>query len=292
MPPPPAPGPARYGKLAAMALAPFFSGALYRDVARNWRGIAALYLLLLLAITWAATMIKLHVGFTAFARDEFPKLADDIPPITIKNGVVSSPVEQPYEIKDKQTGKVFAVLDTTGTINSLDDTPAVILLTQNKLHYRGQNANETRITDLSKVESFYLDKQKVMGWMGTLSKWFFPGAYVPAVLFSFAMRLVQALIYGAIGLAFASMFEVRLAYPAAMRLAIIAVTPVILLDTILGLAGVNIPFWTLIGIVIALVYLAMAVKANREPATMHPQYPQYPPMQPPPAQPPLGRPQF
>lgn len=276
-----------------MALAPFFSGALYRDVARNWRGIAALYLLLLLAITWVATMVQLHVQFTAFARDEFPKLADDIPPITLKDGVVSSPVEQPYEIKDKQTGKVFAVLDTTGTINSLDDTPAMILLTQNKLHVREQNRNQTKTYDLSQFKSFYLDKQKAIELMRTVAKWFFPAAYVPAVLFSFAMRLIQALVYGAIGLAFASMFEARLTFPAAMRLAIIAVTPVILLDTILGLANVHIPFWTLIGIVIAMVYLAMAVRANREPAAMQPPYPQYPPMQQPPGPPPpLGRPQF
>src|SRR3954447_1254569 len=249
-PPMPPPGPRQYGKLAAMVLAPFVSRGLYRDVARNWGGIAALYLFLLLAITWAATMVRLHVGFTAFARDEFPKLADDIPPITIKDGVVSAPVEQPYEIKDKQTGKVFAVLDTTGTINTLDDTPAMILLTQNKLHSRDHNANQTKSYDLSQIKNFYLDRQKVIGWMNASSKVLFPILYLPALLGSFALRLIQALIYGGIAMAFASMFQVRLTYAAAMRLAIIAVTPVILLDTIFSLTGVNIPFWTLLGIVI------------------------------------------
>jgi len=294
-PPPPAPGPQRYGRIVAIVLAPFFSRGLYRDVARNWRGIGALYLLLLLAVTWAAVMVKLHISVTTSARDEFPKFANDIPPITMKDGVVSSPVDQPYEIKDKDTGRVLAVLDTTGTVNSLDDTPAQVLLTQNKLHYRKSNRNQTETTDLSQVKSFYLDRERVVSWVNTGAKWLAPGLYIPAVLGSLAFRLVQALIYGAIGLALASMFDVRLSFAAAMRLAVIAVTPVILLDTIFSLTGIDIPFWTLLGIVIALVYLAIAVKANHDPAAPPAQpYPYaQPPAQTPPVQPPpAGRPTF
>ena len=47
-----------------------------------------------------------------------------------------------------------------------------------------------------------------------------------------------------------------------MRLAVLAIAPIIVLDAILDLTSVNIPLWTLIGIVIELVYMVIAVRAN------------------------------
>ena len=67
-----------------------------------------------------------------------------------------------------------------------------------------------------------------------------------------------------------------------MRLAFVAVTPAILADTALSLAKVNVPAWALICLVIAMVYLAVAVKANEQaPASPMQGYgaPPYPPQQ-------------
>ena len=100
--------PRQFSVFSAMATAPFFSGALNRDVARNWRGIGLRLLLLVLVITWIAMGIKMDRAVKHFANDEFPGVVQDFPPITIKDGVVSSPVDQPYYMKDKETGKTFA----------------------------------------------------------------------------------------------------------------------------------------------------------------------------------------
>jgi hypothetical protein len=261
MSPPAAPaGPKQYGALSALVLSPLFSKPLYRDVARNWRGIAALYLLLLIAITGAITAARVHYEVKKFARDEFPKVVQDVPPVSIRDGVVSSPVKQPHEIIDHDSGKVIAILDTTGTVTSLDDTPAMILLTKNQLHHR-QN-NKIEIEDLSKVKSMDLDQAKLQRWMDIGASWSGPVTFLFFLIFVFIYRLIQALIYALIGMAFAAMFGARLSYQQLIRLAIIAVTPVILLSTALGAAGVNIPFFGLICFVIAMVYLAIAVQAN------------------------------
>ncbi len=183
-------------------------------------------------------------------------------PITITNGVVSSPVEQPYSIKDHSTGKTFGILDTTGTITSLDDIPdAGFLVTQNKIHWRDPNSpGQTRIQDLSQIKNFYLDKAKLTHWVSMGAAWFTWIAIPIVFVFSLIYRLIQTI--SAIGLIWNSALNARLTYAALVRLAFLSVTPVLLISTILFLTHVNIPLWTLICFVIEMVYLAMAVNAN------------------------------
>ncbi|CAN5362126.1 DUF1189 family protein [soil metagenome] len=260
-PPPPA-GPRQFGALRAMVLAPAFFKPLYRDVARNWRGIGALYLLLLVAITGAITAAKFHYEVKKFARDDFPTAVQDVPPISIRDGVVSSPVKQPYEIVNKKTGEVFAVLDTTGTVTSLKDSPAMMLVTANELHYRDNK--QIKIQDLSDIKTFDLDRQKLQRWMDVGAGWVGPGMFAFFLIFGFIYRLIQALIYALFGLAFAAMFKARLSYQQLIRLAIISVTTVMLLDAALDVAGLHIPFFGFICFAITMVYLAVAVQSNAD----------------------------
>ena len=71
-------------------------------------------------------------------------------------------------------------------------------------------------------------------------------AYPICLAFSLSFRIMQSLLYGAIALLFASMLKTDLPYPAGVRLAVVAVTPVLLLDTLLSLTGLSIPFWWLL----------------------------------------------
>src|SRR4051794_37805272 len=189
--------PRQFSVFGALVRAPFFSGELNRDVARNWPGIGLRLLVLVLVITWIAIGFKMDRGIKKFANTEFPGVVQDFPPITIKDGVVSSPVDQPYYMKDKESGKTFAVIDTTGEITSLDDADnAFFLLTENKLHYRdNSNAGQVKIQDLSTIKNFYVDRPIVTGWVTWGSKWASWVLIPIALVFSFLYRLVQGLIY-------------------------------------------------------------------------------------------------
>jgi hypothetical protein len=256
----------QYSEAGALLRAPLPNTDLFRDVGRNWGGIGLRYLTYLLAISWAVLVLQGWFGLRSFQHNEFPQLVKDVPPITIKDGVVSSPVAQPYLIKDPDTGRPFAILDTTGQIESLDDAGgAVILLTRDKLHFHQGTNGETRIRDLSGVKSFFVDRQRLAGWMDTFVLWFLPFGFAFVLVGSLAYRIVQGLIYAAIGLIFNSVFDARLTYAALMRLAFVSITPVILLDTVAWAAGWVIPFWPLACFVMAMVCLAIAVRANRVP---------------------------
>ena len=248
----------------------FFSKSLYRDVGKHWRGTGLLYLLVVLALVWIPTIIKGHLEMSKWVDGDSKEITKQIPAITITKGRVSTDVTTPYFIKDPKTGSDIAVIDTTGEHETLENTDAKLLLTKSKVIV-SKNEMETQTYDLSGIQSFYLDRPKVENWLTAVRRWFVPVLYPLAVIFSFIFRAIQILIYALVGLLFARILHANLDFKTLMRLAAIAITPVLVLDLILEFVPRHIPRWSLIGIVIALGYLFFAVKVNAEPEDV-PQY--------------------
>ncbi|MCP4610138.1 MAG: DUF1189 domain-containing protein [Planctomycetes bacterium] len=239
----------------------FFSKKLYIDVGRNWKGVNFLYLLLLLTVCMIPAMINVHRGMSNFVNNEAPAIINQIPEITITDGRVSINETQPYYIIDPDTNKPLAIIDTTGRINSLKEIDALCLLTGNKVIMKKSNF-ENRTYDLSQVDSFAVNGEQISGWLQTGKKFLVVVIYPFALLGSYMYRIVQVLIYAAVGLLFASFCKTKLSYAALVRLAVVAVTPCIIVSTALGLAGTSLP--GILYLVAALVYLFIAVKSNAD----------------------------
>jgi hypothetical protein len=254
----------------------FFSKSLYRDVGKNWRGAGLLYLLLVIALLWIPSTIKAHLDFGKFADSDAQEITRQIPAITITNGRASTDAPVPYSIKDPKTGTTLAIIDTTDSPAITSNQSVPLILTRTQLIMR-KSAAETQMYDLSGVQSFYLDRARVEGWLATARIWFFPAFYPVAVLFSFIFRAIQILIYALIGLGFAAMLNAKLDYNTLLRLAAISITPVMILNLVFELVQFHPPWWTLLGIIIGLGYLFFAVKVNAEDDV--PQY-QSPPVYP------------
>ncbi|HEV7397797.1 MAG TPA: DUF1189 family protein [Pyrinomonadaceae bacterium] len=254
----------------------FFSKEFYRDVGQNWKGIGYLYMAILLAILWIPSIIAIDSSFRTFAEKDAGAFTKQLPKITIKNGQVSTDVETPYFIKDPKNNSTVGIIDLTGQYRSLDDTEAHMLLTKNKLIMKGDH-NDTKIYDLTPVQDFYVDSARVDGWLTTARQWMIPIFYPLGLLSSFIFRAIQILVYALIGMAFASMLKVQLSYPVLMRLAAVALTPVLVLDIILEFSPVKIPFWTILGIIVGLGYLMFAINANASTETQPPYPPPYAP---------------
>lgn len=241
----------------------FFSKELYIDVGQNWKGVNFLYLLLLLAVCLIPTMINLHRGISNFVNNEAPAIVNQVPEITITDGQVSIKETQPYYIKDPDSDEPLAIIDTTGQIESLEDTDAFFLLTGNKVIIK-ESKFENRTYDLSNVKAFAVDSERITGWLHIGRKFLAVVIYPFALLGSYLFRIVQALIYAAVGLLFALWCKVTLSYATLLRLAVVAMTPCLLAKTIFGIADIHLSYATLISLVITLAYLFFAVKANSE----------------------------
>jgi hypothetical protein len=242
----------------------FFSKELYRDVGLNWKGVNFLYLFLLLAVCLTPATIKMYMVFSNFVDNEAPAFIEQVPEITINDGKVSINEPQPYYIKDPESGDILAIIDTTGQITSLEGTDALCLLTSDKLITK-KSKFENRTYDLSKVKKFVVNSERITGWLNILRKFLIVFVYPFALFSSYVFRIAQALICAAIGLLFASWCKVTLSYPTLIRLAVVAMTPSLLVKTIFGIAGLHLPCITsLIFLLMTLAYLYFAVQAISE----------------------------
>jgi hypothetical protein len=239
----------------------FFSKELYREMGLQWKGICFGYLFLLLAICWIPMMVRINTGFADFVKNNAPPVVEQVPEVTITDGGVSIQEPQPYYIKIPDTNDILAVIDTTGSIDSPQDVNAFCLLTKTNIIMKQSNF-ETRTYDLSQVKSFTVSGDGIMKLLHIIKKFLFIVLYPFALLGSYVYRIIQALIYAAIGLLFASACKVSLSYGALLRLAIAAMTPCMIIKTVLGLAGVYIPcVATLLYLLITLAYLYFGVHA-------------------------------
>lgn len=240
----------------------FFSRALFVDVGRRWGAKTFGYLVLVLALMWIPFMLGVRSQWSDFLNDEVPALTQQIPPITIDNGLVIADVEQPHFIRIPEN-EVFAIIDTTGHFTSLEGTSAKLLLTDTRF-FGKKSDTETRILDLSAVQNFYLDGPLVEKWMRLLGTWGVVLLYPVLVIGSFLFRIVQALFYSLFGLVIAKRLHCRLSYGSILRIAVVAITPAVVLKTLLEMAGLSSRFLWLIYFCIAIGYLAFGIASNAD----------------------------
>ena len=239
----------------------FFSRALFRDVGTHWRGSAFAYLLFLLAVCWIPFSVGVYFQWSAFVVDEAPAITEQIPAITIENGRVFADVDQPYFIRTTEPDEVFAIIDTTGQIDSLDERSARFLLTASEVMIK-KNEAETRVYDLSSVQEFYMDGPKAQRWLGLAGRWALVLLYPAAVVGSYGYRLMQVLFYAVLGLLLAKLVGCRLNYAGIVRVALVAITPAIVLKTVLWIADISFPYAWLLYFAVAMGYLAFGLSSN------------------------------
>lgn len=242
----------------------FFSPALYADVGLRWRGVGFLYLLLIVIISWVPDLAKMEIGAQEFGSSAAEGYLQQLPAINITDGVASASVDTPYFIKDPKTGEVDAIIDFTGKYTDLDNTTAKMLLMRKSVIMK-QSKDQTKVYSLAGVKNFSLDQEHVRHWIHLFVTWIVVVMAPIVIIFTYAFRIVQALIYAALGMAFASSFRLKLTYGTLVRITCVALTPVIIFTMATDLIPMHRTFprtlvW-LVHIAIAVIYLRFGVKA-------------------------------
>src|SRR3990167_8084498 len=98
----------------------FYSGRFYVDVGKRWKGGGYLYLLFMLTVFSLPFSLRLIANINHVMQDEVFDPLLKIPQMVIQQGQVHFDKPMPYLIQDSQ-GKTVLAIDTTGTIQSLDD---------------------------------------------------------------------------------------------------------------------------------------------------------------------------
>jgi hypothetical protein len=241
----------------------FYSRNLYRDIAKNWNVNVALYLLMILTLSWLPSLFQMHKRLAVDVPVFTEYYLSQVPVITIKEGIVTTPEDRPYLILNKDdSNQVIGAIDTSGQYTKLDDTTFSFLLTKDALITRDKDNSIT----IHKI-SYKLNKDLIPAeFAQTISTWY-PWLwliFLPfLVLFSFVYRILQAAFFALIGKVFAIMLEIPISYGNIVKLTMVALTPAIIAKTLFAFYGIE-SSTTLGLLVVTLLYVFFAVYANKE----------------------------
>lgn len=238
----------------------FYSKDFYRDICLRHKGTGFAYLLLLLAVCWIPSIVSVHMDISRLVDNDAQLIVDQIPTITIVDGEASIEEPQPFYIVYPETDEDIFVIDTTGLITSLADTDAKGIITKTDVIYQ-QSLTETRTYSLAEIDEFTLDQDMIRPWLARVKMAAAPVIYLCALPCSFAIRIVQALIYAAIGIFLCNLCKTKRTYEELLRLSVIAVTPMIIIKTIIGIVDISIPFVGLLYFLGAMGFLFFGIKA-------------------------------
>jgi len=240
----------------------FFSKKLYRDIGQNWKGANFAYLFLLLAVCWIPSMLKLREDLAqSFDRNQV-HLINQLPDIHIKNGQVDIGQQKPYYIENRK-GKVVAIIDTTGSMNYIDDDHVKVLLTESELIIRRGN-NQFNTLNLSQVSGFHLNRKIARQWLQTTQDALVPLSYGLFLLLSYIFAVLTMLLTAIVGLVLSNAMHSTLKFAAILRIAVSAATPAIVLITVSSALGQSVPGPAYVAFTI--LYLLIGIKSCANPA--------------------------
>ena len=245
----------------------FYSRDLYRACARSWKGLGILHLLLLLALSWLPSAVRTFNAMRDFAAIEGRAIVDRLPVVRIAQGEMSAEPQGRHVIplvleNENEEGMVLIIDDTIDRVPS-DETGAAVVLTRREFGTIRPSRNERRLWALTPGADMEVTPADVQSFLGALPFWAVPLGYCLCVAWTLGFRTVQVLLYALIGRTWARRRNSGLDYRSLVRLSALAVTPAIVVRTLLWFGPWE-PAWYFrwpVAIAISLAYLAFGIRA-------------------------------
>lgn len=283
------------GYFFAVVRASFYSKNFYRTVGQYWKGYGWGYLLGAIALSWAivitvwmAKISAVDIANTSSEELTISEPSEDskaltinelmrgiiaqVPEITLEKGELSIEEAEPFTIYVPGTEKPFAIIDTTGKADSLKETNAFILITEDEIMILSSDSEGSRyqVSEIWGDDSMIIDHAQIINWIQHFKSfmlWFLPLVISPFLVgLSFVYSLIRCLFYAGIGFLFSRIQAIYLPFPVIMRLAIVSAIPVTLISALPMVFPVLalIPYSRLIFFIIGIGYLLFAIHVNQD----------------------------
>lgn len=253
----------------------FYSKHTYIRAAREWKGIGYGYLFVLIFLSTLCIGIWVHT-WTNVAIGQIEKLIlPQLPRMTYSEGHLTIDKELPYVIS--VNGKNIVRFDKTDAqpADREDFAPLVVGETGCAHYVFGHGlvrewvyakaGGQGWITEwiYKKILSAVIEPLGIAKYIAFLKTWL--GLIVTAVLLPihFGFVACQTLLLGLIGRLFTSTMSFYLSYSKLVRVSVVAVTPGVVLGTILIITNQFFPLWLGIYSVMCAVYLFYGVYSNK-----------------------------
>jgi hypothetical protein len=250
----------------------FFSKDLYAGVTTSWKGTGILYLFLLVLMSWTVTCLSVaYAVSTAVHNVEVRNFCQKIPAMNFESGKLSIDKPLPYTIQDDKAGTTLAVFVKEHKSMELSETDPPIVITPEYMLVRDQKGQPLNFADLEKaLPGLKFSGADIMAVMENTPTILSGIVFTVGLLPIFIGHLLVLLAYGGIEMLLASSMEARINYSTALRLAAVAMTPTVLLSTILTAVAAMplshspvhavLPQWWWISIIMSVGFLFLAAK--------------------------------
>lgn len=256
----------------------FFSKRFYVDVGKRWKGFGFAYLALLLGILSIPFAARFSLDFNYLIKKTMIQPIRELPLLTIQRGELYFDKPMPYEIKNK-AGATLLIIDTTGTVNSLDTSkyPSLTtLITKNKILYRFsppkfffskepvKNTAQIYEQSFNKEANEIFDGKRWLEVSGIAKVLYISTAIIyPTTFFIFfAIYCVLFLVLAMMAQFVAKLFvKLHLTYKQACRMLVVSATPQIFFMITVMTLGWLFDWFGLVSIIILSTYFAFAIIA-------------------------------
>lgn len=234
----------KFSRVQAILLS-FYSPKLYVDVMRNWRGLGATYLLVMITVLTLPHCINSHIQRYQELQQVLITPLKKLPPFSIYNGRAVFYGTQPFLVEN-DFGEVIGVIDTTDTVSKLPDIrypKASVLVTEYGMQFNYQMLDVFAQSNISKQRTIHLPfasepfkaegRQSVVGehlikvLMLNSMKWMaLFVVFVSSILFYCITYFIFLFSFTMFGQFIASfVFKCKLTFRETMRLLCVSVTP-------------------------------------------------------------------
>lgn len=223
----------------------WFKKDFYRSIGLKSHGTGFLYLAVLFAICWTAIILSVYIHLSIGAqKPEVTEFIAKLPNMTFKDGKMSMDKPSPYTIV---AGEKKIIFDTGEKVNSIDDVEdAGALLTEDAIMFE----NQKEPLEWKKfVTDYNLNQEQMKSGLQSLCGYLSLFGLVLGLPVFFG-HLFLSMFYAAIGLFVLD--KQKLGFETALRMAICAMTPGILLSSVLSVLWINIPFQGLVTVPLTL----------------------------------------
>jgi len=237
----------------------FYSRSLYQDVGKNWGGKTFFYLAILIALSWVGFTIKAQATLNRIYGASSDAFIAEIPIIKIQKGKISTPEMRPYFIKEPGSNKTFAVIDATSTTVPAQQVDVTVYINEKNIIYK-KDENETRVYQIPESYSGTIDPAKMNVVLKRIVSFAWALIFPLFFLVSYFYRIFQVVIYGLIGKLYCAVSNTNVNFGAIMQITMVAITPAIVISTVLDLFSITYPYELLVYFVISMCYMIYGIR--------------------------------
>ncbi len=250
----------------------FYSKPFYKYAAENFVFKSYLFLLIFVCLYTVPRLYEFKQHINKFMEQSLPLYAQQVPPMTIKDGKVSvDSLEKEVFIRDIDDSSVtYVIINTTATRLDVDryfseNETLGAVLTEDAFYVATQQGGEPEKHPLTDIEDFSIDENYILDNAKSISGWFSTFGMMIFVAIVYCYRLFLALLLAIIA---SSIKPVSLGdsflFSRVYAISIFAMTPAAIIGLIHDGLGLHIPYFWSLCVIISILFVRFALQGVAE----------------------------